>query len=86
MNTTHIEYFLILCEELNFTRAAKKCGVTQPTISLAVRGLEAELGGLLFNRQHVQLTSMGQAVRPHLREMLLNLGQARKVALRESRK
>jgi len=86
MNTTHIEYFLILCEELNFTRAAKKCGVTQPTISLAVRGLEAELGGLLFNRQDVQLTSMGKAVRPHLHEMLLNLAQARKVALRESRK
>jgi LysR family transcriptional regulator, hydrogen peroxide-inducible genes activator len=40
-----IHYFLALCEELNFTCAARRCGVSQPSLSNAISALERELGG-----------------------------------------
>ena len=50
METNQVRYFLALCEEKNFTRAAKRCGVSQPSVSNAIRRLEEELGGDLFHR------------------------------------
>ncbi len=66
-----ITYFLILCEELHFTRAAKRCGIAQPSLTNAIRALEEELGGSLFRRKpKPHLTELGTAVQPHLREAL----------------
>jgi regulatory helix-turn-helix LysR family protein len=65
MELRDIRYFLVLCEELHFTRAADRCGVSQPCISAAVRKIEAELGGTLIHRKpQPQLTELGQAMRP----------------------
>lgn len=68
METRHIRYFLAICEELNFTRAATKCGVAQPSITTAIQQLERELGGALFLRSthapHVQLTALGRQLHP----------------------
>ena len=68
MELHQIRYFLELCEVQNFTRAAKRCGVSQPSLSNAIRRLEQELGGPLFqrNRGGCVLSELGQAVRPHL--------------------
>jgi LysR family hydrogen peroxide-inducible transcriptional activator len=43
-----VHYFLALCEELNFTSAARRCGISQPSLSNAISALERELGGALF--------------------------------------
>ena len=51
MQMHQIRYFLALCEERNFTRAAKRCGVSQPSLTNAIIGLEQELGGALFQRK-----------------------------------
>ena len=61
-----------LCETLNFTRAAEKCNVTQPSLTRAIKLLEDELGGPLFNRERNQthLTELGQLMEPHLREVI----------------
>ena len=43
-----VSYFLALCEEQNFTRAAKRCGVAQPSLTRAIQQLEQEFGNRLF--------------------------------------
>src|SRR6185503_17359866 len=58
-STQQVHYFLAAVREQNFTRAAKSCGVKQPTLSQSLKELEASLGGTLFRRAH-------HAVRPHL--------------------
>lgn len=45
-----LEMFLALAAERHFGRAAARCGVTQPTLSAALRGLEAQLGVQLVRR------------------------------------
>jgi DNA-binding transcriptional LysR family regulator len=66
MDMCHIRYFVALSEVQHFTRAARHCGVSQPTLSNAIQSLEDELGGLLFERKpRVQLSELGQSVRPH---------------------
>ena len=66
--TQQARYFLSAAQEGNFTRAARICGVKQPTLSQSLKELECALGGRLFKRGHhgVQLTPLGRAVRPHL--------------------
>jgi DNA-binding transcriptional LysR family regulator len=67
MEMHQIRYFLALCEERGFVRAAKRCGVAQPSLTKAIRTLESELGGALFHRlRHgVTLTPLGAALRPY---------------------
>jgi len=71
MEMQQVIYFLAACEELSFTRAAKRCSVSQPSLSIAMQGLERELGGHLFVRgvSGVSLTKLGRAVLPHLEQI-----------------
>jgi DNA-binding transcriptional LysR family regulator len=46
-----VRYFLATVSELNFTKAAEKCNVTQPSLTRAIKQLEHELGGHLFRRE-----------------------------------
>ena len=68
MEMHQIRYFLAVSDELNFSRAAEKCNVTQSALSRAIQQLEAELGGQLIHRERhlTHLTELGQMVRPHL--------------------
>jgi DNA-binding transcriptional LysR family regulator len=76
-----VQYFLAMCEELNFSRAARRCGVSQPSLSNAISALERELGGALFDRKPlIALTALGRAVRPYLEEIAHNADCAREVA------
>jgi len=45
-----LEFFLAVAREGSFSRAAERCGVTQPTLSAAIKQLEEQLGVLLVNR------------------------------------
>jgi DNA-binding transcriptional LysR family regulator len=45
MEMQQVRYFLATASELNFTRAAERCNVTQPSLTRAIRHLEDELGG-----------------------------------------
>jgi LysR family hydrogen peroxide-inducible transcriptional activator len=77
-----VKYFLTLCEELNFTRAAERCNVAQPALTRAIKQLEEELGGLLFHRERARthLSELGQAVRPYLDEVRRQSLQAKELA------
>jgi Bacterial regulatory helix-turn-helix protein, lysR family len=82
METHQIRYFLALCEEQSFTRAAKRCGVAQPSLSFAIKQLEAEFGGPLFVRRKMssQLSNLGEAIRPSLVEMACSAAKAKREA------
>ena len=66
VKTHQISYFLALCEEQSFTRAARRCGVAQPSLTRAIQELESECGGPLFERgkSNVSLTGLGHHVKP----------------------
>ena len=68
MEMHQVRYFRALCEELNFSRAANRCKVSQPSLSRAISHLEAEFGGPLFHRerQNTHLTEPGRVVKPYL--------------------
>src|SRR5918997_441149 len=60
-DTVSLRYFLVLAQELNFTRAAARIGIAQPALSARMRRLEAELGTALLvrNTRSVVLTTAG---------------------------
>lgn len=64
MTLTQLQYTLAVAEEGNFTLAAEKCYVTQPTLSMQVQKLEEELGVQLFNRstKPINLTPVGMKI------------------------
>jgi DNA-binding transcriptional LysR family regulator len=81
MEMQQIRYFLALCEERSFTRAAKQCGISQPSLTNAIIRLEHELGGPLFERKPaVALTVLGRAVHPYLQRIAENADLARGTA------
>jgi LysR family transcriptional regulator, hydrogen peroxide-inducible genes activator len=71
MEMHQVRYFLAVAEELNFTRAAEKCHVAQPSLTRAIKLLEAELGGALFHREraNTHLSELGRMVQPHLEQV-----------------
>jgi LysR family hydrogen peroxide-inducible transcriptional activator len=81
MQMHQIRYFLALCEERNFTRAARRSGVSQPSLTNAIIALERELGGALFHRKPlIALTALGDAIRPYLNRIAQNADHAREAA------
>jgi DNA-binding transcriptional LysR family regulator len=70
MEMHQIRYFLAVSRILNFTRAAEECNVAQPSLTRAIKQLEAELGGDLFRRERpaAQLTELGQRMHPLLKQ------------------
>jgi LysR family transcriptional regulator, hydrogen peroxide-inducible genes activator len=61
MTITQLQYVLAVAEHKNFTLAAEKCFVTQPTLSMQIQKVEEELGIQIFDRtkKPIQLTEIG---------------------------
>src|SRR5262249_46435420 len=72
MELRQLAYFVAVAEERNFTRAAERIPIAQPSISQQIRRLEAELGEHLFirDRRGIGLTPAGQVRVPHARAAL----------------
>ena len=64
MSLNQLRYIVTLAQEQHFGRAAERCHVSQPTLSIAVKKLEEELGIALFERSKTQVnpTPLGEKV------------------------
>lgn len=73
-----LRYFLVVAEELNFTRAARVLPLAQQGLSAVVRKLEADLGVQLLTRstRHVALASAGEALVLGARHVLETAAEA----------
>ena len=82
MEMHQVRYFLAVCEHLSFTQAARRCHVTQPSLTRAIQLLEKEFGGRLFHRERsrIHLTELGRIVRPYLQEAWENTEVAKQQA------
>jgi DNA-binding transcriptional LysR family regulator len=74
----HLRAFVVLAEELNFTRAAARLHIVQQALSTQVRQLEDELGAPLFERttRSVELTTAGRALLAHAPLVLAHVESA----------
>lgn len=82
MELFQIRYVLAAAETLNFTRAAERCNVSQPAVTKAVKGLEAELGASIFTREgkRIRLSDFGRSILPTLRLMQEQSERAKSIA------
>lgn len=64
MTLTELRYIVTLAQEQHFGRAADRCNVSQPTLSIAVKKLEDELDAVLFERSKTRVspTPLGEQV------------------------
>lgn len=79
MDLNQIRYFLNLAETLNFTEAAKRSGISQPSLTRAMQRLEEELGGLLVYRdgKDQRLTALGRDVQQEFMRISLALNNVK---------
>ncbi len=82
MTLTDLRYIVALATERHFGRAADKCFVSQPTLSVAVKKLEDKLGVILFERapQDVRLTPIGERVVAQAEKVLAEAAQLGEIA------
>jgi len=82
MEMHQVRYFLALAGTRNFTKAAERCHVTQPSLTRAIKMLEEELGGPLLHRdrRNTHLTDLGQVMLPQLERMWTSLKTAKTTA------
>lgn len=75
MNLQQLEYFKIVSETLNFTKASKILSVTQPTLSKSISKLEEELNVKLFEKKgrNIILTPLGEIFLKHANLALIEI-------------
>ncbi len=82
MTLTELRYIVAVAREHHFGRAAGMCFVSQPTLSVAVRKLESELGVTLFERgpTEVKVTAIGRRVVEQAQRVLEDADTVRQIA------
>lgn len=82
MTLTELRYIAALAREQHFGRAAEACFVAQPTLSVAVKKLEEELGVALFERtsQEVRATPIGAKVVAQAEKVLAEVARLAELA------
>ena len=84
MRLDYLRYFDHLAEVLNYTRAAEDLYIAQPTLSVAIKRMEKELGIKLFQRSEgstrIELTEMGKAYHEYVALALKDLDKGLRIA------
>jgi LysR family hydrogen peroxide-inducible transcriptional activator len=81
MTITQLQYVLAVAEHQNFTLAAEKCFVTQPTLSMQIQKIEEELNILIFDRSKkpIQLTAIGQKIVEQAKNIVNEAGKIKDI-------
>jgi len=81
MTITQLQYVLAVAEHKNFTLAADKCFVTQPTLSMQIQKIEEELNILIFDRSKkpIQLTAIGQKIVEQAKNIVNEAGKIKDI-------
>jgi LysR family hydrogen peroxide-inducible transcriptional activator len=82
MTLNELRYIVAVANERNFGRAAQKCFVSQPALSVAIQKLEDELGARLFERgkTEVAVTAVGERVVEQAQKVLEEAARIREMA------
>lgn len=82
MTLTELRYIVAVAREHHFGRAAASCFVSQPTLSVAIKKLEEQLGVTLFERyQHdVKITAIGEKIVEQARRVLEEADKIKAIA------
>jgi len=82
MTLTELKYIVAVARKRHFGLAAQACFVSQPTLSVAVKKLEDELGGALFERHpnEILLTPLGERVVEQAQRVLEEADRVRQIA------
>ena len=82
MTLTELRYIVTLAREKHFGRAAERCHVSQPTLSVAVKKLEDELGVPLFERSKssIRVTETGKQIVEQAQRVLDQVGVIKDLA------
>lgn len=81
MTITQLQYVLAVAEHQNFTKAAQKVFVTQPTLSMQIQKLEEELDVQIFDRSKkpIQLTETGKKIVTQARNIVNESGRIKDI-------
>ncbi|MGV7104980.1 LysR substrate-binding domain-containing protein [Flavobacterium sp. U410] len=81
MTITQLHYVLAVAEHKNFTLAAEKCFVTQPTLSMQIQKLEEELDILIFDRSKkpISLTEVGEKIVTQAKNIVNEAGRIKDI-------
>lgn len=84
---SELKYFMEVADTLNISRASERLGITQPSLSMALRRLESTLGtGLLIRKKSgVRLTRAGQLLAQRARDLVSEWSSLRSDVLRTTR-
>jgi LysR family hydrogen peroxide-inducible transcriptional activator len=82
MTLNELRYLVAVAQERNFGRAAQKCFVSQPALSVAIQKLEDELGTLVFERgkNEVTVTPVGERIVEQAQRVLEETSRIREIA------
>ena len=82
MTLTELKYIVAVARERHFGRAAEACFVSQPTLSVAIRKLEDELGVTLFERggAEIGVTPIGQRIVVQAQKVLEESANLKEIA------
>jgi LysR family transcriptional regulator, hydrogen peroxide-inducible genes activator len=82
MSLTELKFIVAVAQERNFRRAAEKCFVTQPALSLAIKKLEEELNVVIFERSRtdVTMTEIGEKIIEQAEKVLEETARIKQLA------
>lgn len=80
MTLTEMRYIIAVQEKRHFAKAAESCFVSQPTLSIAIKKLETELGVVIFDRKTLNPTAIGEKIIAESKIVMIHIASIKSIA------